>query len=348
MSLTPAVVVIDGIATVQDLTLPRLQDDSILVRVKAIALNPADWKHIDYGTVDNGCRVGCDFSGVVEDTGCAVQRFRKGSRIAGFVRGCDRAHPANGAFAHHIVVKEGLQLLVPGNTTDEEAATLGVAITTIGQSLYRSLHLPMPTTPAPEASSLLIHAASTATGLLGVQYAKASGLKVIATCSPHNFDEVRSMGADVVVDYRSPQCAADIKRITDNRLRYAWDCIGTGVDVCIAALSDSEPVFYTTINPMDKKQVRKSHPNVQIHITMAYDAFGEEYLWEGEVVPPKPDELEFAISFFQLSQRLLAAGSIKPITPTVNYTGSDLGGAVAGLDELRSGSVSGTKLVYTI
>lgn len=74
-------------ATVQDVPIPKLRDEWVLVRVKAIALNPSDWKHIDYGAADAGCRVGCDYAGVVEDVGSQVAKFKKGDRIAGLVHG---------------------------------------------------------------------------------------------------------------------------------------------------------------------------------------------------------------------------------------------------------------------
>jgi NADPH:quinone reductase-like Zn-dependent oxidoreductase len=77
----------------------------------------------------------------------------------------------------------------------EEAATLGVGVTTVGQGLYQSLKLPLPDKPATEKTYLLIYGGSTATGSLAIQYAKLSGLTVGVTCSPKNFDYVKSLGA---------------------------------------------------------------------------------------------------------------------------------------------------------
>ena len=54
----------------------------------------------------------------------------------------------------------------------EEAATLGVGVTTVGQALYQSLGLPYPTEPTKEKVHLLIYGGSTATGTLAIQYAK--------------------------------------------------------------------------------------------------------------------------------------------------------------------------------
>ena len=211
------------------------------------------------------------------------------------------------------------------------------------------MKLPLPDAPTKEPFPLLIYAASTATGVAGVQYAKASGLTVIATASPHNFDYLKSLGADAVFDYRSPTCAADIKSYTDNKLRYAWDCTGTGTEICAAALSDTQPGFYGVLTQADQGKLQATNPKVEgPFLTLAYDVVGEPYVFLGRDVPAKPDELEFASKFVSLSENLLANGTVKPIKLAVNKTGTGLDGVLAGLDELRQGSVSAVKLVYTL
>lgn len=54
----------------------------------------------------------------------------------------------------------------------EEAATLGVGILSVGQSLYQSLQLPLPSAPAKKEFPVLIYGGSTATGTLAIQFAK--------------------------------------------------------------------------------------------------------------------------------------------------------------------------------
>lgn len=77
-----------GEATVDNVPIPQLRDDYILVKTKAVALNPGDWKLIDYLAAP-GEIVGCDYSGVVVEVGARVQKqFRPGDRVAGFVHGC--------------------------------------------------------------------------------------------------------------------------------------------------------------------------------------------------------------------------------------------------------------------
>lgn len=86
---TKALVYVEkGKAAVWDVSIPKLRDDYILVKVNAVGVNPADWKNIDYGNTDAGSRIGCDYAGVVEAVGSKVTKpFEKGDRICGFVHG---------------------------------------------------------------------------------------------------------------------------------------------------------------------------------------------------------------------------------------------------------------------
>lgn len=70
-----------------DVPLPKLPSDNwILVKTKAVALNPTDWKNIERSTAP-GAIAGCDYAGVVEEIGKGVTTYQVGDRIAGFVRG---------------------------------------------------------------------------------------------------------------------------------------------------------------------------------------------------------------------------------------------------------------------
>lgn len=277
----------------------------------------------------------------------------------------DKTDHEAGGFAEIALAKAAVQIKIPDNVTDIEAATLGISTTTVvralyysisalrliepqSQGLYKALKLPQPNAPAKEPFPVLIYGGSTATGVAGIQYAKASGLTVVATASPHNFDYLKSLGADAVFDYKSPTCAADIKAFTNNKLRYSWDCTGYGAELCAAAMSDTDQGFYGTIIPVDAEILRKTNPKVEgpFH-TVGYDMFGEDYYFAGKPAAAKPDEFEFAVEFIKQAEELLAKGIIKPIKTSVNSTGEGLEGALKGLDELRNDRVSGTKLVYT-
>ena len=154
--------------------IPKLRDDYILVKTEAVALNPTDWKHIAFGLAAQGGLAGCDFAGTVEEVGSAVTKsYSKGDRIAGVSHGGNAVQPEDGAFAEHVLAKGDVQLKIPDSLSFEAAATMTLGITTVMQGLFqKALKLNWPTDPVKEKTYVLIYAGSTATGALGIQFAK--------------------------------------------------------------------------------------------------------------------------------------------------------------------------------
>ncbi|KAI1383445.1 alcohol dehydrogenase [Hypoxylon trugodes] len=345
-----------GRAEIREVPIPKVIDGFVLVKVKAVGINPTDWKGIETRTVPSGVQIGLDYAGVVEEVGNGVTNFKKGDRIAGAIFGLNELHPDWGAYAEYLIAKADVQTKIPDNVTDAQAATLGVSLLTVAQGLYKVLKLPWPTTPAKEPFPIFIYAGSAATGVYGIQYAKLSGLTVITTSSPHNFDYLKSLGADAVFDYKSPTVAADIKALTGNKLKYAWDCTGDGGAIVANALTDAEESHYATIMPVDKDLVHGINPKVDgPHAHLGYNTFGEAYKWFGNdgkwgssLVTPDPEEHDNLARFHQLTYDLLKSGAIKPIRTVENRGGPGLEGVLTGLKELKAGKVSGEKLVYTL
>ena len=181
--------------------LPKLRPKYLGVKVHTVALNPTDWKHIK-GRNSAGSLCGCDFAGMVERTGQRYDtEWKVGDRICGFVHGGNNLNTEDGAFAEHIVAGGDLAIPIPDHWTDEEACTFPVGALTCGQGLYQCLKLAMPDQPTTSREPVLIYGGSTATGALGIQLLKLSGYTVITTCSPKNFDYVKSLGADAVFNY---------------------------------------------------------------------------------------------------------------------------------------------------
>lgn len=183
---------------------------------------------------------------------------------------------------------------------------------------------------------------------------------MIATSSPHNFALVKSVGADHVFDYKSPTIGQDIRALTENKLKYAWDCTGFGASICAAALSDNDDEDgeegktqkpkYGTIIPVKPEELHRVNPAIDgPYFTLGYDAIGEEFprMGQGFFTPPE-DEIEWARMFWNLTQELLESRKLTPLKPEVNRFGSGLEGVLRGLDELKNDRVSGTKLVYTL
>jgi len=86
--------------------------------------------------------------------------------------GVNAVEQEDGAFGEYCRAKGDIQIKIPDNVSDEEAATLGVGVATVGQGLYQSLGLPMPGSASKEKTPVLIYGGSTSTGMFAIQFAK--------------------------------------------------------------------------------------------------------------------------------------------------------------------------------
>ncbi|KAL3958295.1 hypothetical protein ACCO45_006457 [Purpureocillium lilacinum] len=178
------------------------------IRTIAVAVNPCDWKQVD-GLGTPGVLLGCDYAGVVEEVGPGVRRpFQKGDRVCGFAHGANTTFPEDGAFAETIIAKADVQMRMPDHLSFEDAATLGVGISTVALGLYRNLDLTLPARQAPHRTPILIYGGSTATGVVAIQFAKLSGYHVYTTCSRNNFDLLSDDELTLVFDTISDKDSA--------------------------------------------------------------------------------------------------------------------------------------------
>jgi NADPH:quinone reductase-like Zn-dependent oxidoreductase len=144
------------------------------VKVDSIALNPTDWKHISRKSAPPGSLSGCDYAGIVVQVGSGVTKsFSPGDRIAGCAHGANYSQSEDGVFAEYAVVKGDLQVKIPDSLSFEQAATFPLGVSTVAQGMYqKALKLNLPTKPTTSGEWVLIYGGSSATGSLGVQFAK--------------------------------------------------------------------------------------------------------------------------------------------------------------------------------
>ncbi|MEU3751226.1 NADP-dependent oxidoreductase [Streptomyces olivoreticuli] len=173
---------------------PKVGPDSVLVKVKAAAVNPVDWKaqagYLD-GALDAVFPVvpGWDVSGVVVQPGADVQEFAVGDEVIGYVR---EDFLSRGTFAEYVAAPVRTLARKPANLTFEQAAGLPLAGLTAYQSLVKALRVA-------QGQTVLIHAAAGGVGSMAVQIAKHLGARVIGTASERNHDYLRGLGAEPVV-----------------------------------------------------------------------------------------------------------------------------------------------------
>jgi len=333
-------------AVIANLAIPSLRDDYILVKTVAVALNPADWQDLgeDFGSGAEPLLMGCDCAGIVEAVGKNVTKgFKKGDRVMSGVHGTNEGNPEDGAFAEYIVARGDLSMRVPSHLSFTDAATLPAGLATIALGLYKYLGLPLPPATVTSSFWILVYGGSSATGSLAIQFAKLSGLKVVTTCSPRNFDLVRGLGADAVFDYRHPECAKKIRQLTDDDLTHVFDTIATPdtATICAESMSSGKGGVYCNLMGVDAPR-----EDVKSVFFLGYSVSGEAFHFQGQEWPAVPEDYELAKRFGSLAEELLEQRKIKPHPAAVRDGG--LEAIMAGLEDMKGGKVSGEKLVYVI
>ncbi|KAI0413963.1 GroES-like protein [Xylaria grammica] len=329
--------------------IPSIIGNNVLIKTKAISINPVDAK-MTGAYVTAGAVAGCDFSGIVEQVGpdTSKTKVRVGDRVCTVVMGMNPLEPTIGAFAEYAAAVEWSLIKLPATLSFEEGASLGISFMTTGQALFKSLALPgHPLQPATQSPPVLIFGGSSATGTAAIQLVKLAGLQPIATCSPHNFELVKSYGAAAVFDYQAPGCALDIKAFTKNNLRYALDCISTtpSMEFCYQAMGRAGG-RYTSLEPF-AEAVAQKRKTIKADWIMGPQMTGKEIAWPKPHWRPADSTMaEFGVSWTAALQQLLDKGLIRP-HPIIVMPGG-LAEVLDGIEDVRSKRVSGKRLVYLV
>lgn len=175
---------------------PVLKNGEVLIKVKAIGINPADTIYrssSEFITALFGAErpviMGWDISGEVVEKAKGTDGFEIGDAVFALL-------PNARGYAEYVAVHTGMLACNPVNISFEEAASVPMACLTAWQPLMQGMHIK-------KGNKILIHAASGGVGHFAVQIAKCLGAEVIATSSAKNRDFVLSLGADTHIDYRT-------------------------------------------------------------------------------------------------------------------------------------------------
>jgi NADPH:quinone reductase-like Zn-dependent oxidoreductase len=201
-----------GKLTVDDVSIPTVREDEVLVKVKNTAVN-----HLDTIEASGFARKifpielpwipGHEFSGIVEEVGKEVISFKAADAVFG--------NCPYGAYAEYIAVKKDLIVKKPANLSFAEATTVPVASQTAWQAIFEHGQLS-------KGQTILIHGGAGAVGAYAVQLAHDKGARVIVTASNNSTDFLHSIGADQVIDYRTGKFEDEI----DGKVDVVFDLIG--------------------------------------------------------------------------------------------------------------------------
>jgi len=183
---------------------PIVKENEVLVQVHAAGVNQLDSK------VKNGefklilpykapFTLGHDVAGVVAKLGSRVTKFKVGDEVY--------ARPADhriGTFAEYISMNENDVALKPENISMEEASSIPLVGLTAWQALVEKANLK-------KGQKVFIQAGSGGVGTFAIQLAKHLGATVATTTSANNIDLVKSLGADIVIDYKKEDFETRLK-----------------------------------------------------------------------------------------------------------------------------------------
>lgn len=208
---------IDGFS-VKDIELPEIKPDELLVKVHATGLNPSDFQTAEYMQGEGlNLVLGLDIAGEVVKVGSAVTGFEIGDKVF-YLRKIDNP---NGGFAEYAVTPERFVSKIPEGVSYEQAATLPGA----GFTAYHIMEQRFHTVPE---RTILIQGGAGGVGSYAIQLSKLAGLRVITTCLGRDLEYVRSLGADVAIDFQNEDVYSRIKKETDNEgVDYALSSIGS-------------------------------------------------------------------------------------------------------------------------
>ena len=174
---------------------PSIQSNQVLIKVKAVSLNPMDWK-IRKGEMKlmSGSKfprhIGVDFSGTIEDTGSSVNGFKKGDEVFGVVKNMMK----DGALAEYVAVPSSLIWKKPSHLSFAQAASVPVvgfgAVTALKKMGNISTQ-----------SKILVNGATGGFGMFLLQLLKPTGANVTAVTSTKGIDFAKKWGANSVMDY---------------------------------------------------------------------------------------------------------------------------------------------------
>ncbi|HJT35776.1 MAG TPA: NADPH:quinone reductase, partial [Pirellulales bacterium] len=200
-----------------DLPTPDPTGSQVLVRVKAVAVNPID-TYLRSGAVKMELPmpfvVGCDLAGVVERCGPNARRLKPGMRVWGSNQGL---LGRQGTFAEYAAVDECWLYPTPDGVEDQQAAAVALVGITAHLGLVRCAHLAA-------GETLFVNGGSGGVGSTVLQMAKAIGARVITTAgSVEKVGVCRGLGGDLAINYKTEDVDAAIRQFAPAGVNVWWE-----------------------------------------------------------------------------------------------------------------------------
>ncbi|KAK4757075.1 hypothetical protein SAY87_007202 [Trapa incisa] len=228
---------------------PRVEEDQVLIKVVAAALNPVDFKRMNglFKDADSPFPIvpGYDVAGVVVRVGSKVKKLKIGDDVYGHVNEKPLEYPKQyGTLAEFVAVEEKLLATKPHSLSFEEAAATPLAVQTAYEGLERAKFS--------ASKSILVLGGAGGCGTFVIQLAKKvyGSSRIAATSSTGKIELLRSLGTDLAIDY-TQQNFEELPEKFD----VVYDCVGQseralkavkedGVVVCIVPRGDPRALSF--------------------------------------------------------------------------------------------------------
>jgi NADPH:quinone reductase-like Zn-dependent oxidoreductase len=258
---------------------PKPDAGEVLVKVKAAAVNPVDWKIRDGLGELFGMKLpiilGCEVAGTVEAVGTGVKDFAAGNDVYGFLG------EYSGGYAEYVAAPAGEFVRKPKQIDFDIAASVPVGALTAWQGIFDHGKLG-------SGQRILITGASGAVGSMAVQLAKNKGAHVIAIGSGRNEEFVRKLGADEFIDYKKAKFEDKVSGVD-----VVFDTVGGETQDRAFQTLKRGGFLVSTVNPPSTEKAKE---------------FGVTVAMVGVI--PKPDQLAEI-------NRLVGSGKLKVRVATV-------------------------------
>jgi putative PIG3 family NAD(P)H quinone oxidoreductase len=194
------------VLTVTDLPDPSPGADEVVIDMAGTAINRADTlqRRGHYPPPPGASDVlGLECSGVISSVGADVSAWSVGDEVCALLAG--------GGYAEKVLVPAGQVMPVPGGVDLVTAGALPEVACTVWSNVFMIAGLQ-------KGETLLVHGGAGGIGTMAIQLAKALGSRVITTAgSAQKLDVCRSLGADVLVNYREQDFVSEVKGATDGK-----------------------------------------------------------------------------------------------------------------------------------
>ena len=243
------------VAKLMEVPKPLPKDNEVLIKVYASTVNRTDsgFRSAEYfisrfwtGILRPKHQIlGCEFAGIIEEIGKSVTTFKKGDKVFGFN---DKTCGGHGEYL--TIAETDAVTTMPDNLSFHEAAALT-------EGAHYAL-VDIRAAKIEPGQNVLVYGATGAIGSAAVQLLKHFGTKVTAVCNTKNVELVKSLGADIVIDYQTQDFTQ-----TENKFQFIFDAVGKssfrqckplltekGIYISTELGKNSENIFFALTTPI--------------------------------------------------------------------------------------------------